>query len=118
MCGAQSGSEIDGVAGSESAGPSVCHTITHHSSLQLCPVSREQLHPDTSQGCREERRETGGGKEAQEKGRRRQGVQVLLPRIVTHALTRPWLPVSYFLIRKLALISTLLSLVSGGEEAG
>ena len=81
-------------------------------SLQLRPAEPEQsqqLHPDTSQGCE-------GGKERQARGpggagERQEAARGVSVDIVTHALTRPRPPVSYFLIRKL-LASSLLSLVS------
>ena len=106
QCHRCAGSEIARVAGSESE----CRALpvlsgVTRGSLQLRPVLSQQLHLDTSQRCeggKERDRGPGGAGERQEAAR---GVSV---DIVTHALTRPRPPVSYFLIRKL--VASSLSL--------
>ena len=88
-------------------GPACAGVWSHTGQLtaEASPEQSQQLHPDTSQRCeggKERARGPGGGGERQEAAR---GVSV---DIVTHALTRPRPPVSYFLIRKL--VASSLSL--------
>ena len=96
------GSEIARVAVSESAGPCLC--CPGHTGQLTAYSPSQQLQPDTSQGCE-------GGKERPGAcaGERQEAARGVSVDIVTHALTRPRPPVSYFLIRKLA-SGSLLSL--------
>ena len=87
-------------------------------SLQLRPaLSRASSCTQTQvRDAREERRWPGGGKEAQEKGERRETARGVSVDIVTHALTRPSLAASVLFPDQKAPLSPHIYCLSVSEE--